>query len=192
MAGTPVRLVYVHHVWDPSKILFLPFCLTSFSRSLPSGMTKQASSLWKKKRWDLTLTKLHYHMNSVNFFVLLSSDSRHDGWRNRGGRAYRLNSSVLTTWREHFRFQAVFGRFSLSWFSPFSALPKHTKQHGYLFSVWGRNMGAPILCEAKLLVVYSFHHIILFVIMGLWLSTKLRWCGWSKLPSFNRMAPRTW
>jgi palmitoyltransferase len=31
--------------------------------------------------------------------------------------------------------QAVFGRFSLSWFSPFSALPKHTKQHGYLFSV---------------------------------------------------------
>ena len=59
------------------------------------------------------------------------------------------------------QFQAVFGRFSLSWFSPFSALPKHTKQHGYLFSVWGRNMGAPILCEAKLLVVYSFHHIIL-------------------------------
>ena len=56
------------------------------------------------------------------------------------------------------QFQAVFGRFSLSWFSPFSALPRHTKQHGYLFSVWGRNMGAPILCEAKPLVVYSFNY----------------------------------
>ena len=32
--------------------------------------------------------------------------------------------------------QAVFGRFSLSWFSPFSKLSPPGKQHGYLRSVW--------------------------------------------------------
>ena len=32
--------------------------------------------------------------------------------------------------------QAVFGRFSLSWFSPFSDITPGGKQYGYLISVW--------------------------------------------------------
>lgn len=32
-------------------------------------------------------------------------------------------------------FQAVFGRFSISWFSPFTDIPPVGKTHGYLFSV---------------------------------------------------------
>ena len=31
--------------------------------------------------------------------------------------------------------QAVFGRFSIQWFSPFSEIPEPSKNRGYLFSV---------------------------------------------------------
>ena len=42
-------------------------------------------------------------MNSVCMYVMLFlSNSRHDGSRNRGGRAYRLNTSALTTLKEQF------------------------------------------------------------------------------------------
>ena len=137
ISGSPVCLIHVHYVWDASKIYTVNCLVRHFHNLFVIGFCNLV-------RWDRnwisekgrgeTNKALKVSQNSTVSIIIYYH--RRVGWKSRGGRAFRyicclypLSNSSL------WNIQAVFGRFSLSWFSPFSALPKHSKQHGYLFSV---------------------------------------------------------
>jgi hypothetical protein len=107
------------------------FCITVLGSILPLNHNDSTGTKYS--------TEIETNPNlNVILFVLKRTVKR--DFRNAENTSYRLIADlfVIFRWIRKSRwksFQAVFGRFSLEWFSPFTKLPIPSKPHGYMFSV---------------------------------------------------------